>query len=134
MLGPDSSDTQEITLLNRVVSWNSDGIRLEADQRHSEIFLNTLGYNDVKWLGSPGINEAESAIQEDDDEPLNPDAANMYRAGAARCKYLGLDRPDIQVAAKEVSRSMSNPKTGDLRKLHRLARYLKQHPRAVFHI
>ena len=56
----------------------------------------------------------------------------MYRAAAARSNFLGLDRPDIQYATKEISRKMSSPAKGDVRKLHRLARYLKAHPRLVF--
>ena len=50
ILGTDAHDTHELTLLNRVVSWKPDGIRFEADQRHAEILLNTLGYNDVKGV------------------------------------------------------------------------------------
>ena len=29
------------------------------------------------------------------DVPLDPDAATPYRALAARCRYLALDRPDL---------------------------------------
>lgn len=75
---------------------------------------------------------AEKDITEEDGEPLDGQAASLYRAGAARCNFLGIDRPDIQYSAKEISRAMSNPTKGDLRKLHRMARYLKQFPRAVF--
>ena len=132
ILGPDPHDTHEITLLNRVVAWNSEGIQYEADQRHVEILLDTMGYKDVKGVVTPGVTDTKSSCLEDDDEPLDSSSASLYRAGAARCNYLGLDRPDIQYSAKEVSRSMSNPCRGDLRKLHRLCRYLKQHPRAVF--
>ena len=132
ILGPDEHDSHEITLLNRVVSWTPDGIQYEADQRHVEILLDTTGYREVKGVVTPGITEPSSTVQEDDDEPLDEAAASLYRAAAARCNFLGLDRPDIQYAAKEVSRSMSKPCRGDLRKLHRLCRYLKQHPRAVF--
>ncbi len=47
-------------------------------------------------------------------EPVELDSVNtkLYRACAARCNFLGLDRPDVQYAAKEVSRGMSKP-TGD---------------------
>ena len=55
-----------------------------------------------------------------------------YRAGAARCNFLGLDRPDIQYAAKEVSRGMARPTNRDLLRLKRLIRYLISHPRLVF--
>ena len=132
ILGPDPQDTQQITLLNRVLSWDTDGIRCEADQRHAEILLKTLGYESVKGVVTPGIQESEKDLTEEDDIPLGPKEASLYRAGAARCNFLGIDRPDIQYSAKEISRAMSSPTQGSLRKLHRLARYLKQYPRAVY--
>ena len=132
ILGPDSSDDHEITLLNRVIHWDSDGIRYEADQRHAELLLRALSYESVKGVNTPGQNEIEREIIESESDPLPPQEASLYRACAARCKFLGIDRPDIQYAAKEISRSMSNPCYGDMKKLHRMARYLKQYPRAVY--
>ena len=128
ILGPDNHDTHEITLLNKVVSWNSEGIQYEADQRHVEILLKAFKHDSVKGVSTPGVNPSEKDAQEDDDEPLSPDEASLYRACAARCNFLAIDRPDIQYAAKEVSRSMSSPVRGSMRALHRLARYLKAKP------
>ena len=71
-------------------------------------------------------------MQPDDDEPLDARGATEYRSAAARCNFLGLDRPDLQYAAKEISRSMANPVRGDMRKLHKIARYLRANPRAIF--
>ena len=42
-----------------------------------------------------------------------------------------MDRPDIQYPTKEVCRGMADPDRGDLKKLKRLARYLKGKPRTV---
>ena len=63
---------------------------------------------------------------------LGGSLATAYRAGAARCNFLGLDRPDVQYAAKEVSRGMASPTVGDAIKLKRLAKYLVKYLRAVF--
>ena len=131
ILGPDESDDKEISLLNRAVSWNDQGITYEADQRHPEILLKLLNYENVKGVATPGQNEIEKEFEEGDDDPLPPAEASLYRASAARCNFLGLDRPDIQYAAKEISRSMSSPCRKDVKKLHRMARYLKAHPRLV---
>ena len=49
----------------------------------------------------------------------------------ARANYLAQDRMDIQYATKEVCRGMCSPTKGCLRKLRRLARYLKTSPRVV---
>ena len=35
ILGPESHNLKEIRLLNRVIAWEPDFIRYEADQRHS---------------------------------------------------------------------------------------------------
>ena len=43
---------------------------------------------------------------EDEKVDLPPDQASEYRGLAARANYLGLDRPDLQYAAKERMRKM----------------------------
>lgn len=58
--------------------------------------------------------------------------ARKYRKVAKRCNFLALDRPDIVYAAKEASKTMSEPKEADWVKLERLARHLKQNPRLVY--
>ena len=63
--------------------------------------------------------------QEDLENPLPDYLATKYRAAAARCNHLGLDRPDAQFAAKEVSRGMAKPTRGDLIRFKRLVRYLR---------
>ncbi len=50
---------------------------------------------------------------------------------AARGTCVGQDRMNMQYAAKVVSRSMSKPEEQDWRAAKRLARYPKDHRRAV---
>ena len=57
--------------------------------------------------------------------------AKEYRALAARANYLSLDRPDIQCAAKEACRDMSQPTTRSLARMKRLARYLLEFPQVI---
>ena len=57
-------------------------------------------------------------------ERVSPSEATEYRVDAARGNFLGVDRPDIQFAAKEISRKMSDPRRGDREKITRLAKYL----------
>ncbi len=40
IVGPDPHDLIDMRLLNRVISWQLDGIRFEVDQRHGEILFN----------------------------------------------------------------------------------------------
>ena len=62
---------------------------------------------------------------------LEPQRATLYRAVVARANYLSQDRSDIRYAVKELSRSMSKPREGDLTRLQRLGRYVAQHPRLI---
>ena len=130
-MGPDAHDVKEIRLLNRIIAWTPTGIRYEADQRHAEIIIESLGLSNAKGVDTPGV--SENKLSDDDSEPLPKHEHTMYRAAAARCNFLGLDRPDIQYAAKEISRGMASPTQGDLIRLKRLGRYLINHPRLVFH-
>ena len=65
------------------------------------------------------------------DRELPPDDATLYRAAAARLKYVALDRPDAVHSAKESSRRMSKPTNKDWEMINRLTRYLMQVPRIV---
>ena len=55
----------------------------------------------------------------------------MFRALAARCKYLPLDRPDIAFAAKELCREVASPSRTRVVKLNKLVRYLAKCPRLI---
>jgi hypothetical protein len=133
ILGPDPHDLKEIRLLNRIIAWEADGIRLEADQRHAEILEQQLLLKEAKGLDVPGTKDTSAEDADGDSRvPVSPQQATLYRACAARCNFLALDRPDIQFSAKEVSRGMSSPTPADFIKLKRLARYIKKYPRMVF--
>ena len=67
----------------------------------------------------------------DAEELLEATEARTFRALAARLNYLAQDRPDLQYAAKEVSRRMARPSHGDWKLLKRVGRYLVGAPRAV---
>jgi len=112
-------------LLNRVISWTPECIRYEADQRLSEILIREFGFNGSKGVDTPSSQQNRICNDEEDNTELHTGAP-------ARCNFLGLDRPDVQYAAKEVSRGMANPTNRDLLRLKRLVRYLAAHPRLVF--
>ena len=62
MLGPSSKDASEITILNRVVSWDRNGITYKADPRHVDIVINELGLKDAKAVSSPQIDHKEMGL------------------------------------------------------------------------
>ena len=46
--------------MNRIIAWEHDGIRLEADQGHAEILIQQLGMENSKSVDTPGTKEIRS--------------------------------------------------------------------------
>ena len=82
-------------------------------------------------MATPGVSGNDEEYL-DTDVPLVGDDITKYRGVIARCNYLGTDRPDALFAIKEGCREMSKLTTGSLRRLRRIGRYLKKHPRLVW--
>ncbi|MCG7754977.1 hypothetical protein, partial [Flavihumibacter cheonanensis] len=76
-----------------------------------------------KEVNTPG---SKDALAEEDEEKLNLEESTAYRRTTAIINYIAQDRPDLNYAIKECSRGMSAPTKGDLRKLKRVLRYLRQ--------
>ena len=130
-VGRGKHKLREGKVLNRVVRLTESGWEMEADPRHAELVVEQLGLENEKGLSTPGSDNKDDEDNEDD-KLLDEDAAKKYRMIAARCNYLSLDRPDFQFAVKEACREMSSPTTGSLRRLVRMGRYLRAHPRVVW--
>ena len=132
-LGGDMEDKQEITILNRVIRWTEGGLEYEADPRHAELLDRDYGENTT--VVTPGVQEVlkdTNEKNEEEEEELKPEEVRWFRAGAARANYLGMDRPEIAFATKELCRRMTAPRKCDMRALGRVARYLKGAPRLVY--
>ena len=72
-------------------------------------------------------------LEEKADGVLTPELQTQYRALAARCNYLALDRPDLGYASKELCRDFAEPSWGSFVRLKRVVRYLVHKPRLVWH-
>ena len=147
-LGPDTKrHTQQVRVLNRVLTWTSEGLVYEADQRHAEILIRELGLEEGRPVATPGTREEiskASMLEVDQDgnvitrnedklnPPLKGEEATKFRALTARANYLAQDRPDAQYAVKEIARRMATPRANDWCLLKRLGRYLLGTPRAIF--
>ena len=122
---------KEGKVLNRIIRATNDGWEIEADPRHSELVVEQLGLINEKTVATPGLGgQDEDDLPED--TPLVGSDVTSFRGVAARCNYLGPDRPDCNFAIKECCREMSAPTTGSLRRLKRIGRYLKRYPRVVW--
>ena len=104
-----------------------------SGSRHAELIIEQMNVGGGKGVSTPGCyatdREAEGGKEGDE---LRGGEATKYRAVAARCNYLALDRPDIQYAVKEACRDMSKPNDGSWQKLIRIARYLRERPRLLW--
>ena len=62
-LGPDSWDDRELVILDRIVRWQSDGIRYEPDPRHAEMIISQLNLHEARPVGSPGAKQQSMQIE-----------------------------------------------------------------------
>jgi len=130
VLGPEKEDSQQVKILNRILTLTNKGVEYEADPRHAEIVIKELGLTDAKGVVTPGTKD-EGTTKADCEKPLEGHKASEYRAHTARLNYLTTDRPDIAFSVKELARTMSAPTNGCWDKLKRLARYLLHAPRMI---
>ena len=84
-LGGGAGDIKQVTILNRVLRWEEDGISIEADPKHVDFIIKgcglTAGSNPV-WTTGVKVYEEE----EKEDEELPREAQRLFRALAARAK------------------------------------------------
>ena len=77
------------------------GYELEGDERHPEILTRALNLAKTRILTAPG----EAKAKDGSEEALEGNNASLYMAHAARGKFVGHDRPDIQYAVKELCKT-----------------------------
>ena len=78
IIGAGHGEYREERALNRVKSVKNDGWEYEADQRHAEIIIKSLGMEEAKGVRTPG--QDERAWEEENDKPI----------AAARANYLAM--------------------------------------------
>ena len=128
MLGPDSGDVQDATILNRLIHFGKDETTYEADPRHVQILVRELGLQNAKDVATLGVTrkyDPECAL-------LSAQEVSRYRSLVMRANYLSLDRPDVSYTAKELARKMSEPNQDDWVGLKRLVRFLHHRARLVW--
>ena len=115
-------------ILNRTLRYVlSDGfIAYEADQRHPELNVETLGLESAKEVATPSEKHTATKVLTSQSTPLlTSEGQTLYRSLVMRAAYLGQDRPGLPECTKTLARSMQSPKEADLQDLQRLGRYLK---------
>ena len=120
----------EAKILNRIVRRTEAGYEMEADPRHAELIVEQVTKEGARTTTTPRKSMAKEG---EDEKELGSEQATQYRALAARCNYLSMDRPDMQFAVKEACREMARPTAGAWSRLERIGQYLKGRPRLIWH-
>ena len=58
-LGPNREDDHAVRILNRIVTWTSEGIEYEPDPKHVDTIIKDLKLEGSKSVSTPGCNEVE---------------------------------------------------------------------------
>jgi hypothetical protein len=128
-LGPGEADAKEVDVLGRTLRCTPAGYEYEADRKHRNMVMCSLGFDDK----SKGL-MVNGKVEEDgnDEVELQGAEATSFRAVAARLNYLAQDSPDIQYPAKEICREMARPTTRSWRRLKTLARFVLEREAVVW--
>ena len=101
-------EVRETRILKRIVRWTSKGWEYEADQRHAELIIQSMGMDAGKAVKTPG-EEIPGWKIEEEEVLLTASQATKYRMAAARANYLAADRTDIPFAVKECCMGNGQP-------------------------
>ena len=95
MVGPDSGDSKELKVLNRIIRYTPEGIRYEADPRHAEILIQTL-CSPTRAAVTPGARRPGQSSQRSQPSLSQARAApvlSLRAPGGRRELPRGLPRP-----------------------------------------
>ena len=62
-LGENCDGTQQIRILNRILTLTKEGLLYEADPRHAELIITSLGLESGTSVSTPGIKEPDPDMQ-----------------------------------------------------------------------
>ena len=117
-----------IVLEAKYIEWRNEELWWEADPRHVERIFEDMEMVECNGSSVPGVKLQEA---DGDDDELRGLDVTKYRSVVARANFVAQGRPDIRCSVKELCRDMSRAVQRSLRRLKKLVRYLKAHPRVV---
>ena len=119
--------------MNRIPGREDGVLEYEADTKHVEELAKAQGLDgDSNPASGPAAKWKEEDEEVEAEELETKEEQKAFRAAAARMNYLGLDRPDVQFATKELCQGMARPsRLGEMR-IKKAVRYLVGAPRLVW--
>lgn len=137
-LGWGDHCSREATVLNRVVVLGEDEnrrryVRIEPDQRHVELTLKSLGFNErTKSCATPSVKLKDHEVEaRRSSPPLSPGDTTAFRSCVMRGSFLAQDRADLGESVKSLAQGMAKPTKAYWEDLERLGRYLVGRPHAT---
>ena len=114
---------QDISVLNRIISWQDEGIWWELDFRYTNLVVEVLEPKNGKdgravpaqasKVKTPIARPTTEDMEKDKEFLLSEEAssekASLYRLVAMRLAYLAQDRPDLQVAIRSLAQGLQQP-------------------------
>ena len=112
-MGSGTFDIKEVVILGRRLRWTKGGLEYEADPKHRKDLMKDAGLDEgSKAATGPAVKERAEDEQAEAVELQDAGEKTKFRGGAAKLNYLGLDRPDLQFAAKGIAQKMAVPSMG----------------------
>lgn len=127
-LALDKRDDTEVSILSRIVRWDTEGVEYEVDPRRVDKLLRGMGMESCRERSSPCVKLTTEDVEKLETQ-LTGDAIALCRSGVPRCDYLSANRPGILFESKELCQAMSKPTESDIVALKHLCRYPKGRPR-----
>ena len=85
-IGEEDGDDREVRILNRIVRLGPGGLRYEADPRHAELIIKSLGLTSGTSVSTPGVKEHDPEIEAIKDDGMKASAVPVI---AIRSTMLG---------------------------------------------
>ena len=118
-LGPDLDEVRKIDTLGRIIEYTDEGVTRSGYPRHQKLLEDYFGMdNSTTVLNKNGYDEDGQSEQDDDNDDLTTTECLPHASGEIKLHGTSLLVVAVwlQFSAKEICRSMANPKANDFMK------------------
>ena len=127
MIGKAADLNKPLQILNRTVRWSSRGLWAEEHLRHVKEVVNALGLENASPAPTTEVTaKGETRVKDDEGSispELGPEETTMFRAVAARLKYLWPDARQYVRQHETVLKDVSVGRTRPEKNMNRFGRF-----------
>ena len=130
--GPKTGTIKLSTWARRIV-FTENGMEIHGVPKHAAILLKEIGMEMCKSVSSPHIADTKllDTLADVTRSYMPPTDAGRHRSAVARVVSLAQDRPDLDIVACTLAKTIAHPKIGDGWLVKRVCRYIKGRPRCA---